>query len=46
VQVYMKDGWYIDKHDVRHVQSMHFECGKQKGVEQILIDRGINKYKK
>jgi hypothetical protein len=45
VQVDMKDGWFLDQNDVRHVQSTHFECGKQKGVKQILIERGMNKHK-
>ena len=45
VQVDMVDGWFLDEHNVRHVQSMHFECGKQKGVKQILIERGMNKSK-
>ena len=45
VQVDMVDGWFLDEHNVRHVQSMHFECGKQKGVKQILIERGMNEHK-
>ena len=44
-QVDMVDGWLLDEHNVRHVQSMHFECGKQKGVKQILIEREMNKSK-
>jgi hypothetical protein len=43
VQVDMKDGWYLDEHEVRHIQSIHFECGKQKEVKQI--ERGMNKLK-
>ena len=45
VQVDMVDGWFLDEHNVRHIQSMHFGCGKQKGVKQFLIERGMNKHK-
>jgi hypothetical protein len=45
VQVDMVDGWFLDEHNVRQIQSMHFECGKQKGVKQILIERGMKKHK-
>jgi hypothetical protein len=42
--VEMRSGKYIDENGIEHVQSMQYPCGKQKGVKQILIERG-NKHK-
>lgn len=44
VQVDMIDGRYVDDQRNEHTQSMQYPCGKQKGVKQILIERG-NKHK-
>lgn len=44
VTVEMKSGWYVDHNGIEQVQDMQYPCGKQKGVKQILLERG-NKHK-
>ena len=40
----MKNGKFIDQHGNEQIQSMQYPCGKQKGVKQILMERG-NKHR-
>ena len=40
-QTHMRDGWYTDADGQRVVQRMDWADGTQKGLQQVLIERGL-----